>query len=187
MSRHPTTKWAQRSDKAYITIELPDAKDVKLNLQPDGHFYFYATSGADNIPYEIDFELFDKVNVEESRAAIGLRNICYLVKKAEKKWWSRLLKKEGRPPVFLKVDWDKWIDEDDENENRFGDTDFGDMDFSKLDMGGADDELEDDAADAFDRDGDDEMEETKAGSSNVEESKEEVAQAAATHESEAKA
>ncbi|XP_008811572.1 co-chaperone protein p23-1-like [Phoenix dactylifera] len=186
MSRHPTTKWAQRSDKVYLTIELPDAKDVKLNLQPDGHFYFSATSGADNTPYEIDFELLDKVSVEESKAAIGLRNICYLVKKAEKKWWSRLLKKEGKPPVFLKVDWDKWIDEDDDNEHsRFGDMDFGGMDFSKLDMGGADDELEDDAADAIDidKDGDNETEENKAEGSNVEE----VAQAAATNESEPKA
>ncbi|EHA8591506.1 co-chaperone protein p23-1 [Cocos nucifera] len=192
-SRHPTTKWAQRSDKVYITIELPDAKDVKLNLQPDGHFYFSAASGADNVPYEIDFELFDKVNVEEGKASIGLRTICYLVKKAEKKWWSRLLRKEGKPPVFLKVDWDKWIDEDDEKENRFGDMDFGDMDFSNLDMGGAEDELDDDAADmggaeAFDKEGaDDELKETKAEESKGEESKTEGAQAAAASESEAKA
>lgn len=41
------------------------------------------------------------------------------MKKAESKWWSRLLKKEGKPPVFLKVDWNKWVDEDgDEDEKR---------------------------------------------------------------------
>ena len=56
--------------------------------------------------------------LQESKAAIGLRNICYLVKKAEKKWWTRLLKQEGKPPVYLKVDWDKWVDEDDEKENK---------------------------------------------------------------------
>lgn len=56
--------------------------------------------------------------LQESKAAVGLRNICYLVKKAESKWWSRLLKKEGRPPAFLKVDWDKWIDEDEEHGNK---------------------------------------------------------------------
>ncbi|KAM0952936.1 putative HSP20-like chaperone [Dioscorea sansibarensis] len=108
--------------------------------------------------YEIDFELYDKVNVEESKAAIGLRNICYLVKKAESKWWSRLLKNQGKPPVFLKVDWDKWIDEDDEHGNKFDD-EFGGMDFSKLDMGGADDDFDLDGA----KDGeDDEMDENKA-------------------------
>ncbi|KAJ3700032.1 hypothetical protein LUZ61_003737 [Rhynchospora tenuis] len=139
MSRHPSTKWAQRSDKVFITIELPDAKDVKLNLQPDGQFSFSAKSGADNVPYELDLELYDKVKVDESKSAVGLRNICYIVVKEEKKWWPRLLKQSGRSPVFLKVDWDKWVDEDEETENKLGDMDFGGMDFSNLGMGGPDD------------------------------------------------
>jgi cytosolic prostaglandin-E synthase len=32
------------------------------------------------------------------------RIICYLVNKVESGWWPRLLKKEGKAPVFLKVD-----------------------------------------------------------------------------------
>ncbi len=55
---------------------------------------------------------------QESKAAVAARSICYLIKKAESKWWPRLLKKEGKPPVFLKVDWDKWQDEDDEDIGR---------------------------------------------------------------------
>jgi hypothetical protein len=62
-SRHPSTKWAQRSDKVYLTIELPDSKDVKLNLKPEGHFNF-SGKGVDDLPYELDLELFDAVNVE---------------------------------------------------------------------------------------------------------------------------
>jgi prostaglandin-E synthase len=53
--------------------------------------------------------------LQESKAAVAPRTICYLIKKTESKWWPRLLKKEGKPPVFLKVDWDKWQDEDDED------------------------------------------------------------------------
>ncbi|XP_059631488.1 co-chaperone protein p23-1-like [Cornus florida] len=149
MSRHPTVKWAQRSDKLYITIDLPDAKDVKLKLEPEGKFFFSATSGADSVPYEIDIDLFDKVDVNESKANIGLRNICYLIKKAESKWWSRLIKQEGKPPLFLKVDWDKWVDEDEEQDSKVGagmDFEDGDFDFSKLNMGGAGDFENDDAA-----------------------------------------
>lgn len=134
MSRHPSVKWAQRSDKVYITIELPDAKDVKLKLEPEGKFFFSATK--DGMPYEVDLELLDKINVEESKYNIGVRHIVYVIQKAEKKWWSRLIKQEGKPPAFLKVDWDRWVDEDEENEKRF---DLDDMDFSKLDMGGDDD------------------------------------------------
>jgi len=40
----------------------------------------------------------------------------YLVKKEESKWWSRLVKQEGRTPVFIKVDWNKWVDEDEQDE-----------------------------------------------------------------------
>ncbi|XWS24887.1 hypothetical protein CRYUN_Cryun27aG0023600 [Craigia yunnanensis] len=140
MSRHPTVKWAQRSDVIFITIELPDAQDVKLKLEPEGKFFFSATSGMDKIPYEVDMDLHEKIDVHESKASVGKRNICYLVKKAENKWWSRLLKQEGKPPVFLKVDWDRWVDEDEDDQDNKGkvapDTDFGNFDFSKLNMGG---------------------------------------------------
>lgn len=55
-SRHPIVKWAQRSDKLYLTVELPDAKDVKLKLEPEGKFSFSATK--DDIPYEADIEFW---------------------------------------------------------------------------------------------------------------------------------
>ncbi|XP_065868180.1 co-chaperone protein p23-1-like [Euphorbia lathyris] len=126
MSRHPVVKWAQRSDQVYITVELPDAKNVKLMLEPEGRFIFSATK--DDVPYQVEIDLFDKVNVKESKYSIGVRNIAYVIKKEEKKWWSRLIKQEGKPPVFIKVDWDKWVDEEDENEK--GRSDFDDMDFS---------------------------------------------------------
>ncbi|XWS15331.1 hypothetical protein CRYUN_Cryun35bG0086700 [Craigia yunnanensis] len=139
MSRHPSVKWAQRSDVVFITIELPDAQDLKLKLEPEGKFFFSATSGVDKIPYEVDMDLHDKVDIDESKASVGKRNICYLVKKAENKWWSRLLKQEGKPPLFLKVDWDRWVDEDedqDQDSKAGPDMNFGDFDFSKLNMGG---------------------------------------------------
>ncbi|GLT88666.1 hypothetical protein SLE2022_066820 [Rubroshorea leprosula] len=96
-------------------------------IDPDGRFIFSATK--EGVPYEVDIELFDKVNVEESKYNIGVRSIVYVVKQAEKRWWDGLLKQEGKPPVFVKVDWDKWVDEEDENE-RSG-MDFDNMDFSK--------------------------------------------------------
>ncbi|KAL2942941.1 Co-chaperone protein p23-1 [Bienertia sinuspersici] len=135
MSRHPSVKWAQRSDKLYITIELPDANDVKLNLEPEGKFFFSAVKDGNS--YEVDIDLLDKVNVEESKYNIGLRHIVYVIQKAEKKWWSKLIKQEGKPPAFLKVDWDKWVDEDEEDADK--QFDFDGMDFSKLNMGEDDD------------------------------------------------
>lgn len=56
--------------------------------------------------------------IQESKTSTTSRSIVYLVKKAEDKWWSRLIKQEGVRPVFLKVDWDKWVDEDEEDTKR---------------------------------------------------------------------
>ncbi|XP_057731938.1 co-chaperone protein p23-1-like [Arachis stenosperma] len=154
MSRHPPVKWAQRSDEVYITVELPDAQDVKLKLEPEGKFYFSATTDAEKIPYEIDIDLFDKVDVNNSKVCVGSRSIFYLVAKAEDKWWDRLLKQRGKPPAFLKVDWDKWVDEHDEVDvdGKIGaDMDFGNFDFSKLSLGGGE-ELDTEATNNADDD-----------------------------------
>ncbi|XAR58449.1 hypothetical protein NMG60_11013840 [Bertholletia excelsa] len=139
MSRHPEVKWAQRQDKVYITVLLPDSKNAKVNLDPEGGFTFSASAGAENHLYELKLDLFDKVNVEESKINIGVRSIICVLEKADHKWWKKLLRGDGKPPHYLKVDWDKWVDEDEDNGGT-GDLDFGGMDFSKFgnmeDMGG---------------------------------------------------
>lgn len=132
MSRHPEVTWAQRTDKIYITILLPDAKNANVKLEPEGKLTFSATAGSQDTTFELNLELYDKVNVEASKISVGLRHILCVVEKAEKGWWKRLLKGEGKTPLYLKVDWDKWVDEDEEDEKVGGDADFGGMDFSGL-------------------------------------------------------
>ncbi|KAG6520433.1 hypothetical protein ZIOFF_017489 [Zingiber officinale] len=114
MSRSPEVKWAQRIDKVYITVLLPDARDVKVNQEPDGTFTFSATAGAASNFYELKLELFDKVNKEESKINVGVRSIFCVIEKAEKQWWKKLVGGEGKTPHYVKVDWDKWVDEDDD-------------------------------------------------------------------------
>ncbi|KAB2068678.1 hypothetical protein ES319_A08G048100v1 [Gossypium barbadense] len=157
MSRHPEVKWAERADKVYITVLLPDSKNVKVNLEPEGVFTLSANAGADNNLYELKLDLYDKVNVEESKISIGVRNIVCVLEKAEKVWWKKLLRGEGKAPHYIKVDWDKWVDEDEENGP--GDIDLGGMDFSSFgNMGGMDGSGMDDFEDSSD---DEEQEVTK--------------------------
>ncbi len=134
MSRHPEVKWAQRVDKVYVTVQLPDSKNAKVDLTPDGVFTFSASAGAGDNQYELKLELYDKVNVEESKINIGVRSIFCVVQKAENGWWKRLLRGEGKAPHYVKVDWDKWVDEDEDD----GEVDLGGMDFSKFGGMGAD-------------------------------------------------
>ncbi|XP_071716499.1 uncharacterized protein OsI_027940-like [Rutidosis leptorrhynchoides] len=134
MSRHPEVKWAQREDKLFITVVLADTKDAKVDLAPEGVFTFTAKAGQHE--YDLKLELFDKVNVEESKISIGERSIFCILEKAEPKWWNKLLGGDAKTPHYVKVDWDKWVDEDDDA-GPAADLDMGGMDFSKFgDMGG---------------------------------------------------
>ncbi|MQM02277.1 hypothetical protein Taro_035042 [Colocasia esculenta] len=53
-------------------------------------------------------------DVKGSKTTIGLRNIICSIQKQNKGWWKRLLKSEGKPAPYIKVDWNKWCDEDEE-------------------------------------------------------------------------
>ncbi|XP_021820110.1 uncharacterized protein OsI_027940 [Prunus avium] len=143
MSRHPEVKWAQRVDKVFITVLLPDAKDAKVKLEPDGVFSFSASAGAENHHYELKLDLFDKVNVEESKINVGVRSIFCILEKAEKVWWKKLLRGDEKTPHYVKVDWDKWVDEDEDTGSGPGDLDLGGMDFSKFGGMGGDDAMGD--------------------------------------------
>eukprot|EP00244_Chara_vulgaris_P013938 TRINITY_DN836_c1_g1_i1.p1 TRINITY_DN836_c1_g1~~TRINITY_DN836_c1_g1_i1.p1 ORF type:complete len:154 (+),score=44.30 TRINITY_DN836_c1_g1_i1:218-679(+) len=135
MSLHPGILWAQRTDKIYLTVELPDAKDPKIKLEPEGKLSFAAKAGTSL--YEANLEFFDKIKVDESKISVGQRNIIMVIMKDSPGYWDRLVKGEGKAPPFLKVDWNKWADEDEEQESsNYDKFDLGAMeDFSKF--GGA--------------------------------------------------
>ena len=52
---HPVIRWAQRKDKIYITLELRDLTDEKVDLTEE-KISFKGTS--DGIIYEFSYELF---------------------------------------------------------------------------------------------------------------------------------
>ncbi|CAN6316413.1 unnamed protein product, partial [Urochloa humidicola] len=125
MSRQPEVLWAQRSEKIYLTISLPDAKDVSLKTEPNGLFTFSAVAHGE--PFSFTLELFDSVLPEGSKTKtkMGLRNIICSIQKEKKGWWKRLLKSEEKHP-YIKVDWNKWCDEDEESDaSGDSDDDFG--------------------------------------------------------------
>lgn len=64
-------------------------------------------------PHNICFViLFYIIVVQGCKTKVGLRNILCLIQKKDKGWWKRLLESEEKPAPYLKVDWNKWCDED---------------------------------------------------------------------------
>eukprot|EP00243_Klebsormidium_subtile_P009916 TRINITY_DN5138_c0_g1_i2.p1 TRINITY_DN5138_c0_g1~~TRINITY_DN5138_c0_g1_i2.p1 ORF type:complete len:165 (+),score=47.82 TRINITY_DN5138_c0_g1_i2:158-652(+) len=129
MSRHPEVLWAQRSDKVIITIALPDPIDPKIHVDPSGKLTFSAKAGPDKTPYELDLELGGEIDNEKSKIQITNRHILAVLEKKENGYWDRLLKAKGKPPQYIKVDWSKWVDEDEEK-GEFDTSNF--QDFSQF-------------------------------------------------------
>jgi len=127
--------WAMRPDSVFVTICIPDCKDVTLNISED-KVYFKGT-GGDKKTYENTLELYQPIDPEKSRKAIRDRNIeMLLIRKESGAYWPSLLKSKVKQH-WLKVDFLKWKDEDgDDDDEGAGTADnYSDL-FSQMNMGG---------------------------------------------------
>ena len=108
-------KWAQRSDTIYLTIALPDVKDSKINLEESKLTF----SGASNDKqYEITLDFFKPLDKEGSKINVLERSVQMLLKKkdTEEEFWPRLLKDKHLEKGCVTIDWDRYVDEDEEDE-----------------------------------------------------------------------
>ncbi|KAG9257680.1 HSP20-like chaperone [Emericellopsis atlantica] len=164
----PEVLWAQRSSDSdpeknfiYLTISVPDVpkEGLTLDLKPTG-LNFTGTSGTLKRKYHVELEFYAEIDPEQSKINHTAKNIEFKLQKKDLKeeYWPRLLK-DSKRLHFLKTDFDKWVDEDEQEEaaeqdfNQFGGMggmpgmggmggmggeggDFGGIDFSKLGAGG---------------------------------------------------
>jgi len=180
----PEVLWAQRSSTTdaaknfiYLTISVPDVQPAKLKLDVKSQSVtFSGHSDSLKRDYHVALELYGEIDPKESKINHTAKNVEMVLRKKELKeeFWPRLLK-DAKKVHFLKTDFDKWVDEDEQDEAPEDDLaagmggmggmpgmgdmssmmggaggDFGGIDFSKL-GGGMDTE------EAEDEDEDDEM------------------------------
>jgi prostaglandin-E synthase len=107
--------WAQRKNMIYLTICVEDCKDAVVTIEPS-KVYFKGTGGTEHKLYENTLELFDDIDAESSRKVVRDRNIeVMLMKKESGPFWPHLLKQKIKQH-WLKVDFSKWKDEDDDSD-----------------------------------------------------------------------
>ena len=125
----PTVSWAQRSSAddetrniIYLTIEVADVKDVNIDLKPTT-LSFSAKSQDTDTNYELKLEFYDEIDPENSKQNLlsGNRVFLLLRKKIMKEeYWPRLIKDKVKLRN-IKTDFDKWVDEDEQDEEPEGD------------------------------------------------------------------
>lgn len=117
--------WAQRSSKTdpeknfiYLTISVPDVppSNLKLDLQPTS-LTFTGHSDTLKKTYHLELEFYAEIDPVESKINHSARDVELKLRKKEldDAYWPRLLK-ESKKVHFLKTDFDKWVDEDEQNE-----------------------------------------------------------------------
>lgn len=130
----PEVLWAQRTNQLFVTINVPDVQDPKIEIDSD-RIYFRGTQG--HRVYEVELSLFKSVESDTAKLANPGRCIFLCLDKTEKdvEYWPSLTKGKGKSPN-VKIDFSRWIEED-ENEENEQVPGMGDFDFSSLaGMGG---------------------------------------------------
>lgn len=133
MALKPDVLWAQRPDSVYVTIDLKEVQDMKVTLEKESLTFSGKVGGS---VYEFSLEFFAPIKKDDSKWS-AKRLIEFCLKKEAEGDWTRLAKQKA---PWIKVDWKRWQDSDDEGPPKGGfDTEgMGDMNFGDMFNGGGD-------------------------------------------------
>ncbi|KAE8139816.1 HSP20-like chaperone [Aspergillus pseudotamarii] len=156
---HPEVTWAQRSSSSdaernylYVNIKAPDVARDAATLKITSTNVTFAGDSKKGVRYEVSLDLYAEIDPDHSKVNHSDREVELVLRKKELKveFWPRLLETTQKIH-FLKTDFDKWVDEDEQDEvaeddyaNNFGGFEglggeggggLGNIDFSKLGAG----------------------------------------------------
>ncbi|KAH9982104.1 HSP20-like chaperone [Lactifluus volemus] len=123
-SKHPEILWAQRSSETakeknvlFVTINLPDIVESSLqyDLQPASLSIKAQAGYATPSTYEFNIDLYKEVIPEECGKRLTSRSLVLTLRKKdlESEYWPRLTKEKIRN-TYIKTDFSKWVDEDEQ-------------------------------------------------------------------------
>jgi hypothetical protein len=147
----PDFKWAQNKEVVFLTVEITDPINVKVNLKPNT-LSFSANSTERSFTgkdFSLDLKFLHEVDADASKIAIRSRGVELVLKKKDTnaEFWSHLLENHKEWKSHCHVDWSKWIDEDEDAEPqddwRSKMADFNPIDFPDMGMGEFDNAADD--------------------------------------------
>ena len=116
--RVPEFMWCQRKDCVYLTIKVADCEQaiVDIKRQQVLHFSGNGHGAAGQATYSLCLDLAHQVCPKQSKYQVAGPSIkIKLVKIHQGPHWPQLL--SGQKPPQCKVDWQSWLDEDEEHES----------------------------------------------------------------------
>jgi hypothetical protein len=111
----PNFKWAQRKNKVWIKIELPNVHDEEIHLDPNGALHFYGKSELKGSHcYKLHLDLFSTINDVKSTWKKNEWNVLFTIVK-ENPNWPRLLKTDIKLPN-MQIDWTRYPEREEEDD-----------------------------------------------------------------------
>lgn len=111
----PPVMWAQRKEDVFLTFSI-ESKDPTIKIEKES-VYFKGVNAQDKKTHEVTIPLYDAV-VPENSAYVNKGRCIEMVLRKDKKdapYWPSLTK-DKKKPHYLKIDFNKWRDEDDETD-----------------------------------------------------------------------
>merc|ERR1719186_1114078 len=133
----PAVVGAQRQKIVFVTINVSDVTNPEIKVEKDS-LHFKGTGGADHKVYEITMKFLKEIDPEQTKYQVRPRCVEFVLEKVEDgPYWERLLADKTKQH-WLKVDFQKWKDEDDsDNEGGAeGGGQGGDLEEMMKNMGG---------------------------------------------------
>lgn len=108
----PTIKWYQTKEYVTLNVEVYDSKNEIIKIMSDS-ISFYAES-KENV-YKMDFNLNSNIDIEMSKYSVNDKSIKIVLKKTLQENWSYLLKDKNSYKNNIKIDWNEWINDMDDD------------------------------------------------------------------------
>ena len=118
-AKFPPLKWAQNQERVLITIDVADTENVEVDVVEDKQSLKFSCV-ANGQKYALDMVVFEPIVKEESAWNVKGRNVIINLAKKDKsqteEWWNRLTKEKVKNNMIT-IDWSKWKNPDDDEED----------------------------------------------------------------------
>lgn len=111
MNNNPSILWAQDRDKLFVTIEIKNFKNKDIVFEPK---IVRINGESNNTDFDISIDLNSEIDTEKSEWIVKQTCIELRLMKLKSIYWHKLTKNKQNN---VRIDWQKWRDEDDDEED----------------------------------------------------------------------
>jgi hypothetical protein len=124
---NPEILWAQDRELIFLTVKIPQFFLTKYNLE-ERKLVIEGEEGVDKERFYMELDLYSDVKIETDNYETTENKIFITLRKTSRQFWNRLTKFKQNN---IKIDWQRWVLDEDEDESEDDDLIQNFNDFKK--------------------------------------------------------